>query len=116
MTLSSQDCDKSADQTPGQRPDSVKRSSPSRITGRIDRLLQAVNFRMASRLGTVKQAALALGVSPGAVSRNIAIVEQVSSASLLRFCRSPGHEKAGVQLRLQQNCPVPGAAVGVSHP
>lgn len=40
-------------------------------------LQQAINFRMCARCGAVKQAALALGVSPGAVSRSIALLEQV---------------------------------------
>ncbi len=40
-------------------------------------LQQAINFRMCARSQNVKQAALALGVSPGAVSRNVASIEQV---------------------------------------
>lgn len=39
-------------------------------------LQQAINFRMCARSGAVKQAAMALGVSPGAVSRSIALLEQ----------------------------------------
>ena len=40
-------------------------------------LQQAITFRMAARCGAVKPAALALGVSPGAVSRSISLLEQV---------------------------------------
>jgi hypothetical protein len=63
-------------------------------------LQQAITFRMAARCGAVKPAALALGVSPGAVSRSISLLEQVRVVG--PSCRASSHTPAFLIQSLEQ--------------